>query len=176
MPCTGCLVRGTRNGCGPRSLESSKNTVNPLSRLHALTIMSAGQQTMNFCMNTGPTYMEPIARQLYQQIGLIEEEHVRHYESLVDPGESWWEQLVHHEYNECYLYHSFTERESDPTVKAIWEPHLNMELELELELKLEHLHIAADPMGRHDGREAAEACAPSPTCSRSSRTRHTYGV
>ncbi|MET7443578.1 hemerythrin domain-containing protein, partial [Streptomyces sp. NPDC005568] len=83
----------------------AKDATDPLSKLHALTIMSAEQQTMNFYMNTGPTYMEPIARQLYQEIGLIEEEHVTHYESLVDPGETWWEQLVNHEYNECYLYY-----------------------------------------------------------------------
>nr|WP_246096275.1 hypothetical protein [Streptomyces botrytidirepellens] len=85
-----------------------RTTVNPLSKPHALTIMSAEQQTMNFYMNTGATSMEPIARQLYQEIGLIEEEHLTHYESLVDPGETWWEQLVIHEYNECYLYHSFS--------------------------------------------------------------------
>jgi hypothetical protein len=40
---------------------------------------------MNFYMNVGPQYMEPIARQLHQQIVLIEEEHVTHDESLVDP-------------------------------------------------------------------------------------------
>lgn len=129
-----------------------RNTANPLSKLHALTIMSAEQQTMNFYMNTGSTYMEPIARRLYQEIGLVEEEHVTHYESLVDPGETWWEQLVNHEYNECYLYHSFMEQESDPKVKAIWELHLNMELE--------HLHMACDLMRRHDGREPAEVLAP----------------
>ena len=60
--------------------------VDPLSKLHALTIMAAEQQTMNFYMNVGPQYMEPIARQLYQEIGLIEEEHVTHYESLRRPG------------------------------------------------------------------------------------------
>jgi hypothetical protein len=43
-----------------------------------------------------------------------------HYESLVDTGETWWERLVTHEDNECYLYHSFLEQESDPRVKAIW--------------------------------------------------------
>ncbi|WP_369199768.1 hypothetical protein [Streptomyces sp. PU-14G] len=129
-----------------------KTRANPLSKLHALTVMSAEQQTMNFYMNVGPTYMEPIARQLYQEIGLIEEEHVTHYESLVDPGETWWEQLVNHEYNECYLYHSFMEQESDPKVKAIWELHLNMELE--------HLHLACDLMRRHDGRDPAEVLAP----------------
>ena len=125
---------------------------NPLSKLHALTVMAAEQQTMNFYLNVGPTYMEPIARQLYQEIGMIEEEHVTHYESLIDPGETWWEQLVHHEYNECYLYHSFMEQESDPRVRAIWELHLNMELE--------HLRLACDLMRRHDGREPAEILAP----------------
>jgi len=124
----------------------------PLSKLHALTIMSAEQQTMNFYMNTGPTYMEPIARQLYQEIALVEEEHVTHYESLVDPGESWWERLVNHEYNECYLYHSFMEQESDVRVKAIWELHLNMELE--------HLRVACDLMRAHDGRDPASILAP----------------
>ncbi|MGW7658575.1 hypothetical protein ACWGJ7_43030, partial [Streptomyces tendae] len=124
----------------------------PLSKLHALTIMSAEQQTMNFYMNVGPQYMEPIARQLYQEIGLIEEEHVTHYESLVDPGETWWEQLVNHEYNECYLYYSFMEQEPDPKVKAVWELHLNMELE--------HLRIACDLMRRNDGREPEEVVAP----------------
>ncbi|AGP59409.1 hypothetical protein M271_40140 [Streptomyces rapamycinicus NRRL 5491] len=124
----------------------------PLSKLHALTIMSAEQQTMNFYMNVGPQYMEPIARQLYQEIGLIEEEHVTHYESLVDPGETWWEQLVNHEYNECYLYYSFMEQEPDAKVKAVWELHLNMELE--------HLRIACDLMRRNDGREPEEVVAP----------------
>jgi hypothetical protein len=123
----------------------------PISKLHALTIMSAEQQTMNFYMNVGPQYMEPIARQLYQEIGLIEEAHVTHYESLVDPGETWWERLVNHEYNECYMYHSMMETESDPKVKAIWELHLNMELE--------HLRLSCELMRRHDGREPESVLA-----------------
>ncbi|WP_250904499.1 hypothetical protein [Actinomadura sp. NEAU-AAG7] len=129
-----------------------KDAAAPISKLHALTIMSAEQQTMNFYFNVGPMYMEPIARQLYQEIGLVEEEHVTHYESLVDPGETWWERLVTHEYNECYLYHSFMETETDPRVKNIWELHLNMELE--------HLRIACDLMRRHDGRDPESVLAP----------------
>jgi hypothetical protein len=125
-----------------------RNGAAPISKLHALTLVAAEQQTMNFYMTTGNMYMEPIARQLYQEIGLIEEEHVTHYESLMDPGETWWERLVTHEYNECYLYYSFMQQESDPKVKAIWELHLNMELE--------HLRIAADLMRRHDNREPEE--------------------
>lgn len=129
-----------------------RDSTAPLSKLHALTIMAAEQQTMNFYMNVGPQYMEPIARQLYQEIGLIEQEHVTHYESLVDPGETWWERLVNHEYNECYMYHSFMQTETDEKVKRVWELHLNMELE--------HLRIAAELFRRHDGRDPEEVCAP----------------
>ncbi|MFC7386421.1 hypothetical protein [Sphaerisporangium rhizosphaerae] len=130
-----------------------KDTASPISKLHTLTIMAAEQQTMNFYMNVGPEYMEEIARRLYQEIGLIEEEHVTHYESLLDPNETWWEMLVNHEYNECYMYHSFMETESDDRLKSIWELHLAMELE--------HLRIACDLMRRHQGREPAEILAPS---------------
>jgi hypothetical protein len=122
-----------------------KDTVDPRSKLHALTVLSAEQQVMNYYMNVGPHYMEPIARQLYQEISLIEQEHVTHYESLLDPEESWWERLVIHEYNECYLYYSFLQQESHPRVKAIWELHLQMELA--------HLQQACDLLRRFDGRE-----------------------
>ncbi|MFC5835171.1 hypothetical protein [Nonomuraea insulae] len=129
-----------------------RRVTEPLSRLHALTIMSAEQQAMNFSMNAGPACMEPIARQLYQEIALIEEGHLTHYESLVDPGESLWEQLLNHEYNECYLYYSFLETESDPRVKAVWELHLGMELE--------HLRLAAELFSRFDGRDPDQVLAP----------------
>lgn len=129
-----------------------KNQADTLSKLHALTVMSAEQQTMNFYANVGPMYMEPIARQLYQEIGLIEEEHVTHYESLMDPTESWWERLLMHEYNECYLYYSFLQQESDAKVKAIWELHLNMELE--------QLRIAADLFRSQENRDPEDVLSP----------------
>lgn len=129
-----------------------KNQADTLSKLHALTVMSAEQQTMNFYANVGPMYMEPIARQLYQEIGLIEEEHVTHYESLMDPTESWWERLLVHEYNECYLYYSFLQQESDAKVKAIWELHLNMELE--------QLRIAADLFRSQENRDPEDVLSP----------------
>ncbi|MFG1708943.1 hypothetical protein ACFLIM_37675 [Nonomuraea sp. M3C6] len=129
-----------------------KNATEPLSKLHALTVLSAEQQTMNFYLNAGPMYMEPIARQLYQEIAQIEEEHVTHYESLVDPGESPWERLLNHEYNECYLYHSFVETECDPRVRNVWELHLSMELE--------HLRLAAELFRRFDGRDPDQVLAP----------------
>jgi hypothetical protein len=122
-----------------------KDEADPRSKLHALTILSAEQQVMIYYMNVGPQYMEPIARQLYQEISLIEQEHVTHYESLLDPGETWWERLVTHEYNECWLYYSFMQQESDPRIKAIWELHLQMELA--------HLQQACDLLRRFDGKE-----------------------
>ncbi|MFG1952382.1 hypothetical protein [Micromonospora sp. NPDC048830] len=125
-----------------------RTSVDPRSKLNALTILSAEQQVMFYYMNVGPQYMEPIARQLYQEISLIEQEHVTHYESLVDPGETWWERLLTHDYNECWLYYSFLEQETDPKVKAVWELHLQMELG--------HLQQAADLLRRHDGREPEE--------------------
>ncbi|MFG2073035.1 hypothetical protein [Nonomuraea maritima] len=129
-----------------------RGVTEPLSRLHALTVMAVEQQTMNFHLNVGPTFIEPLARQLYQEIGLIEEQHVNHYESLVDPGENWWEQLLNHEYNECYLYHSFMETESDTQVRHLWELHLDMELE--------HLRVAAELFRRFDGRDPDQVLAP----------------
>lgn len=122
-----------------------RNSVDPRSRLGALTVLSAEQQVMIYYMNVGPQYMEPIARQLYQEISLIEQEHVTHYESLIDPGETWWERLLLHEYNECWLYYSFMAQESDPRIKAIWELHLQMELA--------HLRQASEWLRLFDGRE-----------------------
>ncbi len=122
-----------------------KHTVHPLSRLHALTITAAEQQTMNFYMNMGHRYVEPLARSLYLEIAQVEEEHVTQYESLLDPAESWFEQLVHHEYNECYLYYSFMQQESDAGVQALWELHLNMEIE--------QLRQACELMKRQTGME-----------------------
>jgi hypothetical protein len=145
-------VREHRHPSDDLRLHYDKHTVDPLSRLHALTLVAAEQQTMNFYMTIGNRYMEPIARQLYQEIGMIEEQHVTQYESLLDPGESWFEQLVHHEYNEVYLYHSFAAQESDPKVKALWELHLGMEIE--------QLKIACDLMQRYDGRDPEEVLPP----------------
>lgn len=125
-----------------------KQTAAAISKLHQLTITAAEQQTLNFYANVGPQYMEPIARQLYQEIGLVEEEHVTHYESLGDGSESWFEKLLLHEYNECYLYYSFFEQEVDPKIKQIWELHLQMEIG--------QLHAACELMRKHENREPSE--------------------
>ena len=120
--------------------------------MHVMTIVAAEQQTMNFYMNHGTDWIEPIARGLYAEIALIEEQHVTHYESLLDPLDSWFTQWVFHEYNEVYLYWSMLQQESDRRIKAIWELHCNMEIG--------QLQVACDFMRRYEGVEPAEILPP----------------
>jgi hypothetical protein len=117
----------------------------PQSILNALTVMSAEQQTMNFYMTIGNRFIEPIARGLYLEIAEIEEQHVSHYESILDPCSTWLESLVFHEYNECWIYYSFMQDEPDPRVRAIYELHLNMEIE--------HLRLACEMMRKVERRD-----------------------
>ena len=74
---------------------------------------------MNFYMNLGPFYYNDLGRQLYQEIAMIEEQHVTHYGSLLDPTCTWLENLLLHEYMECYLYYSFYQDEMDPTSRGL---------------------------------------------------------
>jgi hypothetical protein len=126
----------------------STHTVDPLSRMHVMTIVAGEQQTMNFYMNHGTDWVEPIARGLYAEIATIEEQHVSHYESLLDPLDSWLKQLVFHKYNEVYLYWSMLQNETDPGIKAIWELHCNMEIG--------QLHEACRLLETFEGVEAEE--------------------
>jgi hypothetical protein len=116
--------------------------------LNALTIVAAEQQTMNFYMTIGNRYQEPIARATYAEIGLIEEQHVSHYESILDPSASWLENLVLHQWHECWMYWSATQDETDARVRALYEQHLGMEIE--------HLRIACELMKLVEKRDAEE--------------------
>jgi hypothetical protein len=120
----------------------------PQSLLNALTIVAAEQQTMNFYMTIGNRYQEPIARATYLEIGQIEEQHVSHYESILDPAASWLENLVLHQWHECWMYWSCMEDEVDNRVKALYELHLDMEIE--------HLRIACELMQRIEKRDPLE--------------------
>ena len=128
-------------------------TVDPLSRLHVMTIVAAEQQTMNFYMNHGSDWIEPIARGLYTEIAQIEEQHVTHYESLLDPLDSWLKQLVFHEYNEVYLYWSMLQQETDARIKQIWDLHCNMEIG--------QLRAACELLRTFEGVEPEEILPPS---------------
>ena len=100
---------------------------------------------MNFYMNLGNTQPEGVARDLYLEIGMVEEEHVTHYGALLDPSATWLQNLLLREYMETYLYYSFYETEVDPYVKKIWEQHFEQEVG--------HLHKAADLLYKHENME-----------------------
>lgn len=113
-------------------------------KLAAMTITAAEQQTMNYYMNQTGFYHHDLGRRLYQEIALIEEQHVTQYESLMDPNTTWLECNLMHEYAECYLYWSCAQTESDPHVRAVWEQSFEQELA--------HLHSAAQLLERFEGR------------------------
>jgi rubrerythrin len=105
-----------------------RTTADPLTKLHALTIMGAEFQTHDYYMNVGPTFSDPVARQLYAEIASVEEQHVTQYESIIDPGETWMEKWLLHEATEAYNYYSCMQAETNPRIKAIWERMLDYEL------------------------------------------------
>ena len=96
-------------------------TANPLTRLHVGIITAAEQQTKNFYMNVGATYTSDLGRRLYQEIALIEEQHVSEYGSLTDPNVTQLESLLLHDYTACYLYFSCMNDEPDAAIRHIWE-------------------------------------------------------
>ena len=113
--------------------------------LGALILTAGEQQTMNFYMNLGNTVPEGPGRDLYQEIGMVEEQHVTHYGSLIDPSMTWLEMMLWHEYQECYLYYSFYETEVDNYVKKMWEMHFEQECM--------HLAMVSDLLQKYDGTE-----------------------
>jgi rubrerythrin len=119
-----------------------------LSKLHATTIMAGEQQTHTYYMNIGPTFADPVARQLYAEIASIEEQHVTQYESIIDPDQTWLEQWLLHEVTEVYNYYSCVQQEPNPRIKAIWERSLDYELG--------HLHMVRELFKEHERRDPAE--------------------
>jgi hypothetical protein len=125
-----------------------RTTAAPLSKLHALTIMAAEQQTHNYYMNVGPLFSDPMARLLYAEIASIEEQHTTQYESIIDPNESWLEKWVLHEATEVYNYHGCAMQETNPRIKALWERFLDYELG--------QLHVAIEHFQNIEKRDVAE--------------------
>jgi hypothetical protein len=116
----------------------------PLTRLNISIITAAEQQTMNYYMNIANLYPYDDGRKLYQEIGLIEEQHVSQYDSLMDPNATWLESLLMHEYTECYLYYSCFQDETDPAIKQIWEQQFLIEVA--------HLHKAVELLQRFENK------------------------
>ena len=116
------------------------------TKLNVGIITAAEQQTMNYYMNIAPFYdKSDLGRRLYQEIGMIEEEHVSQYESLKDTNATWLEDLLMHEYTECYLYYSCMQTECDPMIRCIWEQFLLLEIA--------HLHKAKELLWKYERKD-----------------------
>lgn len=72
---------------------------------------------MNYYMNQCGFYETDLGRRLYQEIAMVEEQHVSQYGSLMDVKQSWLEGWLCHEYTECYVYYSCFKDETDKHVK-----------------------------------------------------------
>lgn len=132
-----------------RFINSKSST--PITRLNVSIITAAEQQTMNYYMNVANLYNSDIGRKLYQEIGLIEEQHVTQYESLMDTTMTWLEHLLCHEYTECYLYYSCYMDETDVHIKNIWEQFFTWEVA--------HLHKAVELLQKYEGKEWQQVIA-----------------
>jgi hypothetical protein len=105
-----------------------RDNVHPLSRLNAVTITAAENQVRDYYMNIGPQFADPVARLVYAEISCIEEQHVTHYESIADPGETLLEKWLLHEASEVHNYFSCLQFESNKRIRDIWERFLSYEL------------------------------------------------
>lgn len=119
--------------------------LNELStRLHVNIITAAEQQTMNYYMNVGNLYVSDMGRRLFNEIAMIEEQHVTGYGSLKDASATDLENLVMNEYTEAYLYYSCYEDEKDERIKKIWEQHFEEEVS--------HLRKATELLQKYEGK------------------------
>ncbi|STY28837.1 Uncharacterised protein [Legionella wadsworthii] len=119
-----------------------------ITKIHAAMITGAEYQTHDYYMNIGPTFADPVARQLYAEIASVEEQHVTQYGSLMDPAESIMEKWLIHEAMEIYNYFSCAEQETNPRIKMIWERFLDYELG--------HLQVASEWFKKIERRDPLE--------------------
>jgi hypothetical protein len=105
-----------------------RDNAHPLSRLNAVTITAAENQVRDYYMNIGPQFADPVARLVYAEISCIEEQHVTHYESIADPGETVLEKWLLHEASEAHNYFSCMQFESNKQIRDVWERFLSYEL------------------------------------------------
>ena len=123
----------------------SKNS-DMLTVLNTMIITAAEQQTMNYYMNQAAFYdQSTLGRELYTEIGMIEEQHVTQYGSLLDTNCTWLENNLMHEYCEAYLYYSCYMDESDKKIKALWESLFEQEVC--------HLHMAKEMLKKYEKKD-----------------------
>ena len=119
-----------------------------LTKMDIGIITAAEQQTMNYYMNIACFYENQRGRELYADIAMVEEDHVTQYGSLMDTKASIFENLLLHEYTECYLYWSMYNDETDERIKKLWEMLTYQEIA--------HLHLAKDLLYKYEHREREE--------------------
>ena len=125
-----------------------RRAADPLTKLHAVTIMASENQTHDYYMNIGPLFADPLARQLYAEIASIEEQHTTQYESIIDASETWMEKWLMHEAMEVYNYMGCSQQETNPRVKAVWDRFLDYELG--------QLHFVMELFKQVENRDPAE--------------------
>jgi hypothetical protein len=129
-------------------LPYDRRKADPQSKLDALTIVCAEHQVHDYYMNIGPIFADPVARMLYAEIASIEEQHVTHYESLLDPDETLLEKWLLHEANEVWTYWSCLQQEDNRRLKGIWDRFLAYELG--------QMHFVMDLMRQIEKRDPEE--------------------
>ncbi|MBC5784087.1 hypothetical protein H8N03_14135 [Ramlibacter sp. USB13] len=98
------------------------------TKMHALSLTGGEYQTHDYYMNIGPTFADPLARQLYAEIASVESQHIQHYGSMLNPEESILEKLLICEATEIWNYAGCAAQETNPRIKAMWERFLDYEL------------------------------------------------
>ncbi len=126
----------------------NNKTADPLAMCDVQIITAAEQQTMNYYMNLGAFYTRQKGREIYNEIAMVEEQHVTQYGALIDPNATLLEGLLMHEYIECYLYYSMMNDEVDKNIKSIWE--------LMFEQELAHLHEALALLRKYEKKDWQE--------------------
>jgi hypothetical protein len=119
-----------------------------ISKFNAVTLTGAEYQTHDYYMTIGPTFADPLARQLYAEIASVESQHITHYGSMLNPEESILEKIMLTEANEVYHYAGCMEQEGNPRIKALWERFLDYELG--------HLQVAMQLFKDVERRDPAE--------------------
>lgn len=126
----------------------NNKTADKQTILATMIITAAEQQTMNYYMNIANFGNDDLSRRLYEEIALVEEEHVTQYESLIDTKGSWLDMLLWHEYCECFLYWSCYETETDEYIKGVWEECFDTEVT--------HLRGACELMKKYGRKDPSE--------------------
>lgn len=129
-----------------RDTNSKKSTTQTV--LNTMIITAAEQQTMNFYMNQSAFYINDLGRKLFEEICLVEEEHVTQYGALIDTSHDWIECNLWHEYAECYIYWSNYMTETDEKIKKLWQYFFEMEVS--------HLHGAVDLLKKYAKKDYTE--------------------